>query len=1080
MRRRIQHLDSKRRHAVQLSFETLEPRAMLDAAGFLTGVDVHLTLSFAADGTQIAGQSNALAAKFDSIAPEAEWKEVILRAFQDWAVNTNADIGVVTDGGQSFGSGGASQGDSRFGDIRIGAIAMAPNTGGVSVPTDGRVSGTWFADVIFNTAFDYQSLDDIYAIALHEAGNVFGLDDNNDPNSPLHTSIPPEVHFPTANDIANLQALHGIRAPDLNEVPDSGGGGNQTDNDSFANATQLDTNETASLINGSAPSIVYGDITSQTDLDFFVIDTPGNYTGPTTFQLRSQGISLLAPHLTIYDNNHQLLGEAMATQRTGDLVSVHLPTLGSTDKIFIKVSSDNTDVYGVGGYSLVVTFDSRNEIDQATIDAIAGGAFRFLNSEDLSKFFDADDQELFNDDMHTNDSSSEATELETSPGYVQHTRYDVVGSIADPFDSDFYTIKAPVVADPLLNVMTILIRSIDAGGLIPAISLLDEDDLAVPFEVLSNGGGDLIVQVADVTPRNDYRIEVKAATPGALFDKGNYELTVFFGSQTTVLNTLASAAIGNGVAQRTHTLYVGKPQLFHFLLQADLAATTSPTALLATIVDDQGTPVYQFATRPGETHSREAVLLEPGSYTVAVSVYTLDGSTPPEINYKVKGLAISDPFVGDPNDPTANPFACPEMPGFFCYPGDVISPDPFLWDDFISTLSGDPPPLGSGPLTTLLFGDWWTWVWNEFGSNGPAFAQDDTYHTPTEGTLSASGTFQSNQLSALTVGSVQGILGNDIDPEGGQFIALLVSDVSHGTLQLDVDGGFTYTPNPGYVGMDTFTYKTFDFIDESAPGTARIVVGISADFDADGAVSGRDFLTWQRGFGKAPDAQLTDGDADFDGGVGFSDLAVWKAQYPDSLTPTPSNGDADGDGDVDGRDFLAWQRGYGIANGAQAADGDSNADGTVDAEDLSLWQTNYGGTSGAELSSALTVENTPSVALVSKNQLATLTVQSGQIPVTPLLSTDQLQTLFPLRSAKTLQKPLEQWHTSQPALLTYIPHPNSLDRIFSEYASQRNFSTRSPGKHAHNSYNMAEVSSLDLVDHVFSLWMQDQRKELFP
>ncbi|NOZ39555.1 MAG: LEPR-XLL domain-containing protein, partial [Planctomycetes bacterium] len=332
----------------RLRVESLEPRVMLDAEGILLGTDVHLSLSFAPDGTDIAGQSNSLAARFDAIAPRADWQETILRAFQTWAVETNSDIGVVADGGDQFGSPGPIQKDNRFGDIRIGAIEMSPEVGAVNVPVDGLVSGTWFADVVFNTAFSYQTLDDIYAVALHEAGNVFGLEDNLDPNSPLFdngvlsaTGLPP-----TANDIAALQQLHGARMPDNNEEYDD-----LTNNDSFANATELDDAEVEGGVDGSAPSIVYGDISGSADQDFFEIDLPDDYTGNVTIQVRSSGISLLAPEVTLYSYTQQLLQQSISTSKTGDLITLQFPA--PDEYPFIKIAGAAPGLFGIGGYSLV-------------------------------------------------------------------------------------------------------------------------------------------------------------------------------------------------------------------------------------------------------------------------------------------------------------------------------------------------------------------------------------------------------------------------------------------------------------------------------------------------------------------------------------------------------------------------------------------------------------------------------------------------------------------------------------------------------------------------------------------------------
>lgn len=70
--------------------------------------------------------------------------------------------------------------------------------------------------------------------------------------------------------------------------------------------------------------------------------------------------------------------------------------------------------------------------------------------------------------------------------------------------------------------------------------------------------------------------------------------------------------------------------------------------------------------------------------------------------------------------------------------------------------------------------------------------------------------------------------------------------------------------------------------------------------------------------------------------------------------------DFDSDGDVDGRDFLIWQRGYGKAGTALRSDGDANSDTDVDSDDLTVWNNQYGTTpllatlqSSEELSSSL-------------------------------------------------------------------------------------------------------------------------------
>ncbi len=55
-----------------------------------------------------------------------------------------------------------------------------------------------------------------------------------------------------------------------------------------------------------------------------------------------------------------------------------------------------------------------------------------------------------------------------------------------------------------------------------------------------------------------------------------------------------------------------------------------------------------------------------------------------------------------------------------------------------------------------------------------------------------------------------GVLGNDSDVDGDSLTAVLVSGPAHGTLTLNADGSFTYTPDANYHGSDSFTYKAND------------------------------------------------------------------------------------------------------------------------------------------------------------------------------------------------------------------------------------------------------------------------------
>lgn len=70
------------------------------------------------------------------------------------------------------------------------------------------------------------------------------------------------------------------------------------------------------------------------------------------------------------------------------------------------------------------------------------------------------------------------------------------------------------------------------------------------------------------------------------------------------------------------------------------------------------------------------------------------------------------------------------------------------------------------------------------------------------------------------------VLANDVDSEERDIDVDGYTDPANGTLTLDAETGeFTYTPNEGFVGEDTFTYTATNGEDTSAPVTVTVTIG---------------------------------------------------------------------------------------------------------------------------------------------------------------------------------------------------------------------------------------------------------------
>ncbi|MEX2186230.1 MAG: Ig-like domain-containing protein, partial [Pirellulales bacterium] len=120
--------------------------------------------------------------------------------------------------------------------------------------------------------------------------------------------------------------------------------------------------------------------------------------------------------------------------------------------------------------------------------------------------------------------------------------------------------------------------------------------------------------------------------------------------------------------------------------------------------------------------------------------------------------------------------------------------------------------------------------------------------------VSVADSYMVAQNGTLSVNTAGGVLANDTDGDGDTLTAQLVSQAANGTVTLNSDGSFTYTPSSGFSGNDSFTYRANDGQTNSNETAVSIAVAANntfalAESAAAGAVVGQ--VVPQSGFGPA-------------------------------------------------------------------------------------------------------------------------------------------------------------------------------------------------------------------------------------
>jgi len=353
-----------------------------------------------------------------------------------------------------------------------------------------------------------------------------------------------------------------------------------------------------------------------------------------------------------------------------------------------------------------------------------------------------------------------------------------------------------------------------------------------------------------------------------------------------------------------------------------------------------GTDSFTYRVSDGVLNSSVVVV----TMTVVVppstlgDAYTQNEDTPLVV-LAAFGVLANDVDTNSPDDLTASLVTGPTngvLTGLAADGGFTYTPDPQFHgtDSFVYRATDG--VNGTSALGTVML--------TVNAINDAPVVVDASYTTPVN--------------SVLVVDSVNGVLANAVDVEGDILQSVVVNTTLNGTLNLNTDGSFDYTPNPGYGGIDSFTYHANDGALNSNVATVTLTIDNSNDPPS--------IQTGKLGFNKqtidttveqthyTAGADL-DGDSDIDliATNFIGDAVYWyrndgtgsftrqvidnnlDGAYPGHL------GDVDSDGDIDVLaggylgDTLAWYDNDGAGNFLKRVV-DSAADGIHSMESVDL------------------------------------------------------------------------------------------------------------------------------------------------
>jgi hypothetical protein len=592
---------------VKLRLEQLEDRCVPATVG-IAWPSSNVTLSFAPDGTNITGSSSNLMAMLSPLGTNAA-ELSILTAFQTWAVNANINIGLVGDNGAAWDVPGLIQGDPRFGDIRIGGRTLAQDVTAITTPFN--YFNTQSGNVQLNTAMPFSisgaaGAYDLFTSMLHEAGLTFGVGESLDPTSAMYTNYQGIRTGLSTADIAALQALYGTRTAEPNH------------DSTMATAMSYTNTLTA-------------DLATVNDTDYYRF-TAGSSSA--TVQLQAAGLSLMEANVQVLDSFGNVVSQGAAQSVFNNNVTLNLSNLVAGGAYYVRVSSETSDVFGVGSYQLSI-----NGATASTPPPPTPGLTTLTPTAASMGSTVATGPTITTTAGATPTTALSLTQTVSPADAKQAYSYQV-----SPANNVTYlSIHTPVVpAGQNVNLFASVANLSGAGNF--QIAVYDANGNLVSSQVLSQANGGEVVQVNNVTSDSNYRIQVSA--------NATFNLSVDYSAQGVPFTMGANGSVTTAAAHSA-TLTVTQSQDLYLLLSS---AAANGMSLNLTITDASGNVVFNQVLAAGSQQSI-TVFLQSGQYQVSLIAVADPAVLASAINYSLAAATITSPIgavVVDTTNTAAN------------------------------------------------------------------------------------------------------------------------------------------------------------------------------------------------------------------------------------------------------------------------------------------------------------------------------------------------------------------------------------------------------------------------------------------